>query len=146
MLIGSVYKRSKKEIDIVRNRYNEALNGKSITKDSIKRWFSDIYLKKNPQVYDFFYELLENKEHKYFMPAYQLFVESDKKILDFTKFKMPTLIMTGENEIGSTPKMSQDLHKEILNSILYIIKDAKHGATIEKAIDVNNQLKKFLFN
>ena len=58
---------------------------------------------------------------------------------------MPTLIMTGEHEIGSTPKMSADLHKEIKNSFLRIIKDAKHGVTVEKSEKVNNQILNFLF-
>jgi pimeloyl-ACP methyl ester carboxylesterase len=58
---------------------------------------------------------------------------------------MPTLIMTGENEVGSTPLMSERINKEIKNSNLYIIKNAKHGATIEQANVVNEQLNKFLF-
>ena len=118
---------------------------KSITKRSINRWFSKSYLKENPDVYKFFFNLLENKKNEDFIPAYKVFIESDKNKLDLSKFDMPTLIMTGENEIGSTPKMSEELNKDINNSILYIIKDAKHGATIEKADDVNNQLTKFLF-
>ena len=51
VLIGSVYKRSDKQIETVQKRYSEALNGKSITNDSIKRWFSESYLNNNPQVY-----------------------------------------------------------------------------------------------
>jgi pimeloyl-ACP methyl ester carboxylesterase len=145
ILIGSVYKRSEKQIKIVRNRFKESKAGKSITEDSINRWFSKSYLKNNPHVYKFFFNLLENKKNKDFIPAYQAFVESDKNKLDFSDFNIPTLIMTGENEIGSTPKMSQDLNKDINDSMLYIIKDAKHGATIEKANDVNNQITKFLF-
>ena len=58
---------------------------------------------------------------------------------------MPTLIMTGENEIGSTPRMSQDIHNEIQNSQLHIIKNAKHGVTIEKRESVNKKLSDFLF-
>ena len=58
---------------------------------------------------------------------------------------MPTLIMTGENEVGSTPLMSEGISKEIKNSDLYIIKNAKHGATIEQAKTVNEQIFKFLF-
>ena len=58
---------------------------------------------------------------------------------------MPTLIMTGENEVGSTPLMSKGISKEIKNSDLYIIKDAKHGATVEQADIVNEKLNKFLF-
>ena len=58
---------------------------------------------------------------------------------------MPTLIMTGENEVGSTPLMSEGIRKAIKNSSLYLIKNAKHGATIEQAETVNKKIYKFLF-
>ena len=146
VLIGSVYKRSEEQKKNVRNRYKESKDGASITEDSINRWFSKSYLKENPDVYRFFFHLLESKKNEDFIPAYKVFVESDKSILDLAKFDKPTLIMTGENEIGSTQKMSKELHQEIKNSVLYIIKDAKHGATIEQSKDVNDQLIKFLFS
>ena len=145
VLIGSVYKRSDKQIETVQKRYSEALNGVSITEDSIKRWFSESYLNNNPQVYDFFYNLLERKKNQDFLPAYKIFVNSDKYSIDYSNFKMPTLIMTGENEVGSTPLMSEKISKEIKNSDFYIIKNAKHGATIEQANVVNEKLNKFLF-
>ena len=144
-LIASVYKRRKNEIAIVANRFNEALKGKSITEDSIRRWFSKEFLIKNKEVHQFFYELLEKKENVYFLPAYKVFVESDKYEINYKNFNMPTLIMTGENEIGSTPRMSQDIHNEIQNSQLHIIKNAKHGVTIEKRESVNKKLSDFLF-
>ena len=53
--------------------------------------------------------------------------------------------MTGENEVGSTPLMSEGISKEIKNSDLYIIRNAKHGATIEQAETVNKKIYKFLF-
>ena len=146
VLIGSVYKRSDEQIRIVRNRFDESKKGISITEGSINRWFSKSYLKKNPNVYKFFFNLLENKKNENFIPAYKVFIESDKYKLDLSKFKMPTLIMTGENEVGSTPKMSRELNKDIINSTLFIIKNAKHGATIEKADVINDQLTRFLFN
>ena len=145
VLIGSVYKRSDKQIETVQKRYAEALNGKSITIDSIKRWFSENYLHNNPQVYNFFYNLLEKKKDKDFLPAYKIFVNSDQYSINYSNFKMPTLIMTGENEVGSTPLMSERISKEIKNSDLYIIKDAKHGATIEQSKVVNEKINKFLF-
>jgi len=145
VLIGSVYQRSDKQIETVQKRYNEALNGASITIDSIKRWFSESYLNNNPQVYDFFYKLLENKKDEDFLPAYKIFVNSDKYSINYSNFKMPSLIMTGENEVGSTPLMSEGISKEIKNSDLYIIKNAKHGATIEQSNVVNEKLNKFLF-
>ena len=145
VLIASVYQRSDKQIETVQKRYNEALNGASITIDSIKRWFSESYLNNNCQVYDFFYNLLEKKKNEDFLPAYKLFVNSDKYSINYNNFKMPSLIMTGENEVGSPPQMSEGISKEITNSDLYIIKNAKHGATIEQSYVVNEQLNKFLF-
>ena len=145
VLIGSVYKRSNKQIETVQKRYREAVNGKSITIDSIKRWFSEKYLDDNPQVYDFFYNLLENKKNEDFLPAYKIFVNSDNYYVNYKNFNMPTLVMTGENEIGSTPMMSENINKEISGSELYIIKNAKHGATIEQAHAVNKKLNNFLF-
>ena len=145
VLIGSVYKRSDKQIEIVQKRYSDAVNGANITIDSINRWFSENYLNNHPQVYDFFYNLLEKKKDEDFLPAYKVFVNSDQYHINYTNFKMPTLIMTGENEVGSTPLMSKKISEEIKNSNLYIIKDAKHGATVEQANIVNEKLNKFLF-
>ena len=78
------------------------------------------------------------------MPAYKLFVESDDYAIDFSNFHIPTLIMTGENEIGSTPEMSTMLGKQINNSKLYIIPNAKHMVTFEKADLVNIEISKFI--
>jgi pimeloyl-ACP methyl ester carboxylesterase len=57
---------------------------------------------------------------------------------------MPTLIMTGENEIGSTPEMTEMLAKQIHNSKIYIIPKAKHMATFEKSDLVNIEISKFI--
>ena len=144
IIIASVYKRSEKQKTKVKNRYKMALEGDSITVDSINRWFNSEYLKINPNVYNYFFNILQRNQSKNFLPAYKLFLESDNYALDFSAFNMPTLIMTGENEVGSTPKMSRKLHKEIKNSELYIIPKAKHMATFEKDDLVNKEISKFI--
>ena len=145
VLIASVFNRSKEQIKIVKDRYSQAVNGYSITIDSIKRWFSSSFIKTNPEVYEFFYNLLEKKNNEDFLSAYKVFVESDQQNINYLNFKMPTLIMTGDNEVGSTPLMSEGISKKIVNSELHIIKNAKHGATIEQAEAVNQKLNSFLF-
>ena len=144
IIIASVYKRSEEQISKVKSRYKIALEGKSITNDSLNRWFNPEYLKKNPDVYSYFYSILESKNVDDFLPTYKLFVESDDYILDFSNFHMPTLIMTGENEIGSTPEMSKMLSKQINNCKIYIIPKAKHLASFEKAELVNIKISKFI--
>ena len=144
IIIASVYKRSEKQKTKVKNRYRIALEGGSITVDSINRWFNPEYLKINPDVYSFFYNILERKNVDDFFPAYKLFVESDDYALDFSNFHMPTLIMTGENETGSTPEMSKKLGKQISNSKIHIIPKTKHLASFEKADLVNIEISKFI--
>ena len=144
IIIASVYKRSIKQINQIKIRYNLALEGKSIINDSINRWFNSEYLKNNPHVYNYFLNILQENKSEDFLPAYKLFVESDNYALDFSNFNMPTLIMTGENEVGSTPNMSKVLHQKIKNSKLYIIPRAKHMATFEKADLVNAEISKFI--
>ena len=145
IIIGSVYKRTEEQLKKVKNRFNMALGGESITKNSINRWFNKEYLEKNPNVYEFFSNILEKKKNEDFLPAYKAFVESENHTLDFSNFKMPTLIMTGENDVGSTPDMSKMLHKDIKNSELYIIPRAKHMATFESANIVNSEISKFIY-
>ena len=71
-------------------------------------------------------------------------MESDNYDLDYSNFNMPTLIMTGENEVGSTPEMSRMLSKKIKNSKFFVIPKAKHMATYEKAEIVNKKISEFI--
>ena len=144
VIIASVFKRSNEQIKKVKNRYKKVCEGKNISKDSINRWFSKKYLENNPDVYDYFFDILDRKKDKNFLPAYKLFVESDNYNLDFSNFNMPTLIMTGKNEVGSTPEMSEKLHQKIANSELYIIPNAKHMATFEQDKLVNSKISSFI--
>ena len=61
IVIASVYKRSKKQKTKVKNRYKMALNGESITVDSINRWFNPEYLKINPMFIVIFIIFLKEK-------------------------------------------------------------------------------------
>ena len=78
-----------------------------------------------------------------FLKVYELFV-NHKNDEDFEKIKANTLVMTGENDIGSTIEMSKELNKIIINSELKIIKDGKHLCGIECADDVNLAIKNFI--
>ena len=44
ILIGTTYKRSDEERSLVLDRYNQAKLNKPISKQALKRWFSDKYL------------------------------------------------------------------------------------------------------
>ena len=144
IIIGSVYKRSQQQINNVTIRYKQAATGHDISLDSVNRWFTKEYLDKHPKIKEFFLNLLKKKKKEDFLPAYKLFVEADHYPINLNNILVPTLIMTGENEVGSTPGMSKMLHQEIKNSELYIISNAKHMATFEKDKEVNLRISNFI--
>ena len=146
VLIGTTYLRSEKQRFLVLDRFNQAKLNKPISNQALKRWFSDDYLKKNPNTYDFFMKVLNKspEDHKNFLKAYELFANHNENKQSIQKIKTDTLIMTGSNDLGSTPYMSKELAKDIANSNYIEIKDAKHLCSIECADDVNMNIRNFI--
>ena len=148
ILIGTTYKRSRSERSLVLERFNQAKLNKPISKQAIKRWFSDEYLKKNPSIFDKFMKILTKKpkDHKNFIKAYELFANHVDNIELLKKINTKTLVMTGTNDVGSTPSMSQELVKDLPNSSYIEIPNGKHLCSIECADDVSMKIKNFITN
>ena len=66
------------------------------------------------------------------------------KILHASPGKIPSLVLTGTKDQGSTVKMSQNLSKDLINSQFFKITNAKHLCSIEYSLNVNMIIKKFL--
>ena len=88
----------------------------------------------------------EPEDHKNFLKAYELFANHNDDSLVIKNITSKTLIMTGSNDPGSTPKMSKELAKDLPNSIFIEIKNGKHLCSIECADDVNMNIKNFINN
>ena len=142
-LLGSIYKRSEQQQKIVNERFEQAKKELKLSKQSLKRWFTDRYLENNPDTYEKISSILSSNNMANFLKVYELFVKH-KHDEDFEKIKTNTLVMTGESDVGSTIEMSQELSKIIKNSELKIIKDGKHLCGIECADDVNLAIKNFV--
>ena len=143
ILLGSIYKRSEQQQKIVNTRFEQAKKELKLSKLALKRWFTDKYLEKNPDTYQKISSILSSNNMKSFLKVYDLFV-NHKNDEDFDKIDTNTLIMTGENDTGSTIKMSQELNKVIKNSQFKIIKDGKHLCGIECADEVNLNIINFI--
>jgi len=143
VLLGSIYKRTEHQQKIVNERFNQAKKELKLSKLALKRWFTDKYLENNPDTYDKISSILSSNNMANFIKVYELFV-NHKNDEDFEKITVNTLITTGENDIGSTIEMSQELNKIIKNSQLKIIKNGKHLCGIECADDVNLMIKNFI--
>ena len=145
ILLCSIFKRTEEQQQIVKDRFELAKKSKSLSKQALKRWFTDEYLEKNPNTYKKISSILEQNSMENFLKIYELFV-NHKDDEEFEKIKTKTLIMTGEGDIGSTPEMSINLSKVINNSNVKIISKGKHLCSIECADDVNMAIKKHIQN
>ena len=145
ILLCSIFRRTEKQQQIVKDRFELAKKSKSLSKQALKRWFTDEYLEKNPNTYNKISSILEQNSVENFLKIYELFV-NHKDDEQFEKIKTKTLIMTGEGDIGSTPEMSINLSKVINNSNVKIISKGKHLCSIECADDVNMAIKKHIQN
>ena len=142
-LLCSIFKRSEQQQKIVVDRFNLAKKNFKLSRQALKRWFTDEYLKKNPETYEKISSILEKNNMENFLKVYKLFVYH-KNDENFQNIKVNTLVMTGENDMGSTVNMSKRLCEVINNSQLKVIKDGKHLCGIECADDVNKSIKNFI--
>ena len=142
---GSIYKRTEDQIRVVKNRLEVAKMNKPASKQTaLRRWLSDEFSKKNPEIYKKIYSILEKNKRLDFLKCYDIFcnyVDDDNML---KKISVNTLITTGENDVGSTPEMSKNLSKMIRGSNFIEIKNGKHLCSIECADDVNITFKKFI--
>ena len=143
ILLGSIYKRSEQQQKTVNERFEQAKKELKLSSQALKRWFIDKYLENNPDTHKKISSILSANNMTNFLKVYELFVRH-KNDEDFEKIYCKTLVMTGENDVGSTIEMSQQLKDLINNSELKIIKDGKHLCGIECADDVNLAIKNFV--
>ena len=143
ILLGSIYKRSEQQQKTVNERFEQAKKELKLSSQALKRWFTDKYLENNLDTFKKISSILSANNMANFLKVYELFVRH-KNDEDFEKIYCKTLVMTGENDVGSTIEMSQQLKDLINNSELKIIKDGKHLCGIECADDVNLAIKNFV--
>jgi (E)-2-((N-methylformamido)methylene)succinate hydrolase len=147
-LIGTTYKRTEEQRLKVLERFEQAKLNMPISKQALKRWFSEEYLKTNPEIYDQFMKILNKKpdEHLNFLKAYKLFANHENDIEMIKNIKTKTLVMTGSNDLGSTVDMSKSLSNDLVNSNFVEIKNGKHLCSIECSDDVNMKIINFINN
>ena len=82
---------------------------KDITKKrALHRWFTEEFINKNPLIYKKIYSMLENTNHETWLNVYKLFAHYEDDDVKIKQITAKTLIITGENDVGSKPRMSEE--------------------------------------
>ena len=147
-VMGTTYKRTAEQKALVIERFEQAKLNRPISKQALKRWFTDKYLNDYPEIYDQFIKILtkDGEDHLNFLKAYKLFAYHQDNSDLIKRIKTKTLVMTGSDDSGSTVKMSKSLSDDLINSSFIEIKNGKHLCSIECADDVNINIKNFINN
>ena len=147
-LLGTTYRRTIEQRSLVIERFEQAKLNKPISKQALKRWFTDQYLNDHPEIYDQFINILTKKgeDHLNFLKAYKLFAYHQDDVDMIKNIKTKTLVMTGSDDLGSTVEMSKNLSNDLINASFTEINNGKHLCSIECADDVNISLKNFINN
>ena len=145
IISGTVYKRTEDEKRQIINRYETMKKNKDVSKKrALTRWFTENFIKQNPNIYKKIYSMLENNNHETWLKVYKIFTYHEDNDISIKQIKTNSLIITGQDDVGSKPSMSENLSKIITGSKFKTIKKGKHLCNIECAENYNITIKDFI--
>jgi (E)-2-((N-methylformamido)methylene)succinate hydrolase len=115
----------------------------SVVSAAEDRWFTPAFKAANPEKVALRLSQLKANDHRSYAAAYRVFAEADEGI-DFAKIRCPTLVATGENDIGSNPRMARRMHEAIAGSRLVILPELRHSVLMEAPDRIADLILEFL--
>ena len=121
----------------------EAHGATSAIEAALERWFTPEFRRDHPDKVARRVERYLNLDQKAYATTYRTFAEGDLGD-QLHRICAPTLIMTGENDPGSSADMARFMHAQIAGSQLHIIPKLRHNILLEGAEIVAQRLLEFL--
>jgi pimeloyl-ACP methyl ester carboxylesterase len=119
--------------------------GGSHFRNSLDRWFTAEFIAANPALIERYATRNAENDPACYAAAYKVLAETDL-IDQIGTIRLPVLIVTGENDTGSSPAMAAAMHSCIPSSRLHILPRLKHSILIEAPDDVADLLTTFFSN
>jgi (E)-2-((N-methylformamido)methylene)succinate hydrolase len=109
---------------------------------SLSRWFSDEFRQANPELLEQYAARNMENDPRAYAAAYRVLATTDLAE-EASRVRVPTLVVTGEGDIGSNPRMARLLHERIPGSELEILPGLRHSILIEAPVTVAWRLDAF---
>jgi (E)-2-((N-methylformamido)methylene)succinate hydrolase len=110
---------------------------------ALERWYTPEFRAKHQDLLAQQAERVKSNDPMGYAAAYRVFAESDLD-QELSQIRAPTLIVTGEHDVGSTPEMARLMHERIPGSRLEILPVLRHGILVEAPDVVADLLRDFL--
>ena len=111
--------------------------------NSVERWFTDEFRRANPEVIAAHAARNRDNDPGAYAAAYRVLATSDLAER-LHEISVPTLVATGENDLGSNVRMASLMHERIAGSNLHIFPRLRHSILIEAPDQVAAAMLKFL--
>ncbi len=110
---------------------------------SLDRWFTDAFRAANPKLLEDYAARNQTNDPACYAAAYRVLALTDlaERLPEITA---ESLVMTGEHDHGSNPRMARLMHTRIKGSILRILPMLRHSILIEAPDVVAGMLDDFL--
>ena len=108
----------------------------------VKRWFTDDFIKKSPEIVEQRLKQVIDTEPDVFLNVFRLYAHTEMKSW-LHKIKLPSLVLTGEYDKGCSPRLNQFVANQLSNSKLIILPNLKHSILIEAPDLVSKNLIDF---
>ncbi len=111
--------------------------------EAVDRWFTDDFIAARPDVLEERRRRSLNNDPDCYAAAYRVLADYD--LADrLPEITTPTLVMTGENDVGSTPRMAELIAARVPDCRLHLFPHLKHSVLLEAPDQVAAQMKPFL--
>ena len=111
-------------------------------RNSLSRWFTDEFRAANPELIEQYAARNRENDPACYAAAYTV-LATGEVAPDLPRVNAPTLVVTGENDLGSNPRMSRFIHAGIAGSELRILPRLRHSILIEAPRTVAGLLAPF---
>lgn len=110
---------------------------------ALDRWFTPEFREAHPEIVEQHAARVVQNDPVGYAAAYRVFAEGDL-IDELHRIQQPTVIVTGENDPGSTAEMARMMHERIPNSELHILPRLRHSILVEGHEAVSDVLLRFI--
>ncbi|PTX04458.1 3-oxoadipate enol-lactonase [Achromobacter mucicolens] len=147
VLLNTVFRRTDEEAAAVRARLDAAAtqDPEAAAKVSLTRWFTPAFQAAHPARVAQIEQRLLGNDRQSFLSAYALFALGDPLLARAAPdIACPVLVMTGEHDVGSNPRMTRELARALPRACARVAPGQRHMLPVEEPGTVAAALRSFV--
>ncbi|PWJ54331.1 Pimeloyl-ACP methyl ester carboxylesterase [Quadrisphaera granulorum] len=100
---------------------------------SVDRWFSAAWHEREPDLADEVLKVLLSNDRESYLACYEVFARADEELWPrLAQISAPTVVVTGEDDGGSTPAMTRALAAAVPDARAVVVPNTRHLLPLER--------------